>query len=411
MIKSDNMRRSALAESGKDLEEFFRNEANVLSMFCCAQRFIWEKNIFPQRFNYSDRFECRICRTRTQDLGICLTCGCVICKNHIRTHKCKMNYAIDINTHQLFIVKNNIRRFLFHPKLDNLVLASKFAVVDDLPLSQELKVSSPVFPFPVEHVPLFPFKHLQNIASVIYCIINDFSFAKFFMSFPYSSKKCESIYHALYIILSKMILNNLNGKEIPFIEFLSVLTRVPEFDNPGYLSNVSPVVFFSNLMIALLNYESVLSISDVIAIKLTKRNECTNCGVIYKTPEWIFGIDTENRSITHTIEQKLFKLKPVSCQKCDKQLESGSVIEELPPTLIISSDIEKKHPLEFYITEHDKKYKLKSFIVQNSDQYFAVVKKHGQWYKCDEDETRVSNDFVKSLSPTLLFYNRYYIYE
>lgn len=402
------MRRSSLEDHSLELQEFFDDENGLKMMFCKAQRIIWEKLLFPNRFLAS--FKCKHCSKKPAGLGICLSCGNIYCKEYMIEHECKKKYAVDIDTLQLYKIENRQRKFLFHTKLDHLTMSAKFAVIDQIPLSAELSYNQAILPFPAVPRPIQYQFEFKQVGTVLQAIFNDQTFLKFFLSLTVTPATCTSIYQAIYKCMSKMCHSYITGSSLPISEFFSVLSNIPYFMDPNVFFNSQPSRFLKELMLALSKHDPQ-NFRELFGIKITTNFKCGACASTKSINDYLFILETKENQILQTIQQGSQSTLGQKCSTCQAPMDILSTsYKDFPPSLIVESAGKDSHPLHLELENIGKKYALNSIIVLEDDQNLTtMIRKFGIWYKfADNVVQEVNESVIKNSHPILLFYSQEY---
>ena len=421
------MRRSSplYLQNKEDFSEFFNEENGIKLKFCQAQRLLWEKALFPERFSPLSTFICKKCNKKTKDLSICLECGCVFCKKDLLEHPCQIKYGIDISTQQLFTFKNNQRKFIFEPKIDRLITASKFAVIENLRISADLDTDGSVLPYPREPYLLPTYQHTSFITSVMQCVLSNSSMEKFFMSFPLNVHQINSLAYACHASLTKLFLAQNMGCDPCYHLFLAIVSRLVMNRD----LEMEPSIFFIELMRKMDNFykqNNIPTLKYIIGINHLTNFFCEACQATAQDNEYTFSLTSSNSADSHTLIESIANgLKYQSkhrCPTCSAPMRAEAHITSLPQTIVITPSnghilldipmmLESNQLIPDLLPEQNVSYQLSSLVVSSSEisnsHYFAFVKKHKKWFKCEENSVaEVAESKVLSERSAILFYTR-----
>ena len=270
-------------------------------------------------------------------------------------------------------------------------------------MTSEISYGLPILPFPRDPLPIYPYRDFRSIASVLQCMLNDQVFAKYFLSYSVSSKNCTTVQQALHLCLSKIFQNYMNGIQIPFLEFLAVVTNLQSFAEQK--CNM-PNKFYDLIIKNLKKSTNLINLMDLVGIKIGEHFQCDACKSINEGTDDLIILEAEVQPILNTITSGSRSNK--ICPICKAPMNGIMKYIDFPPTFVVSTSDRIIQPLSIRIESVDKDYVLKSFVAREDDKYYSVVQKFGRWFKINEFVQEIPLDYVQSIHPILLFYSQKY---
>ena len=409
------------------LQTFHSNVGGVKDAFMQIQRVLWEKVLFPKRYAQS-KILCVNCGSYGYGRSFCLQCGNCFCLEHFREHGCRDTFGVDVISQQLFYFKPDIGRiFLFDASIDRIIMSAKLAELDSLPLDSPLDPKGPVLPVPWPPLPL-PFCGTASwLCSVLQCLVANPIIAKWFLSgvnITEGKDREEPVHNHLV----RLFLAQVRDVQFCLPEcLLAVWNLIPTLAE----ESVQPHEFLMILRQRLdAFYEKKLGIRPLHAIfgwQFFIADTCENCEVTSATLE-----ETEDLSVStsgsSTIRAALERhlLRPVTgpkCPSCRKSTRRQTFFETVPQTLTVAfvKEAERERMKismdedlilnDFFPadkrTQGEVRFKLSGLVVRtNGDQYCALVRRWGLWFKCGDGVTEPIEPIDGLKDVCLLFYTR-----
>ena len=406
----------SIQEKTELLSKFLENTSEKTA-FIHSQRLLWEKSIFPTRFPSCSTFLCSICKSKTHDLSICLTCGHIYCLKHFGEHSCNSSFGVDISTKQLFIYDLKYgRRFIFDSLIDRLIVSAKLAVIDGIPFYADLDPSTPILPLPKIPMPLYNLGNTCWLNVIIQCFMANPLIEKWFLSGVYQIEECDDSISALHVQFQKLFLSQNGESTFSLSDFLFCLWA--HFNDLWSSEERDSQEYFMKIRTSLDDfYQKKFNTHEFGNIFNWKFKVVESCEFCEKThsmliPESSMILQINNcNNINEAIYYFLNGESPMKCSVCERSSRKQYFFHTFPKTLTIvlgrsyqedrslsPIKLEETIYLDKFVDQDEKKdiqpvvYSLITSVVRpksgDSGHFWAHVKRNNHWFRCDDSSIK-----------------------
>jgi len=393
--------------------QYFLEKTPEKSAFLQTQRLLWEKSIFPNRFPRCSTFLCSLCKGKSLNLSVCLSCGHVYCLRHFSEHSCPKTMGVDILTKQLFVWDPKMgRKFLFDALIDRLIVSAKIAVIDGIPFFSELDPPSPIFPIPRSPMQFHNLGSTCWLNSILQCLMANPLVEKYFTSGVFQIEECDSCISAVHLQLQKLFLSQNGEGSFSLNDLLfCIWAQFPDLNTPDERDCHE---FFMKLRTSLEDFYSERfgskDFSNIFNWSFSVVESCESCDQTQRMhiPESMLILPIANCSgIKESLNQFLLGESPMKCTQCGRSSRKQYYFHTLPQTLTIALSrftedrniaaiqLEEVLVLDKYIEADNKvpyesvTYSLIAAVVRpkssDSGHFRTHVKRSGNWFRCDDN--------------------------
>ena len=192
---------------------------------------------------------------------------------------------------------------------------------------------------------------------------------------------------------------------------------------------MEPSQFFTEFMRKMENFykqNNIPTLKYIIGINHLTNFFCEACHTTEQSSEYTFSLSSSSSSSHTLIESITNGLKYQSkhnCPNCFAPMRAEAEITSIPHTIVITSNdghilvdipmiLDTKQLLPASSPDRNSLFQLSAVVASSTEisnsHYFAFIKKHHKWFKCDENTVYEVPDESKVLSerPAILFYTR-----
>lgn len=382
--------------------KFLNDSKNMLHNYKVIQSCLWEKTLFPDRFDQVKLFFCKNCKTNSK-VSYCLNCGNVYCYDHYMKHFCLIdhkseNFGILIRNRQLFYINNSKRHFLFHPLIDKLFIQLANNENERLDYINNIKLDESYLPYPNKFYRVLPnFNKLSSIRTLLYSLFYIPYITNSVLNIYISEKEKGNILYLLKEMFSNMYNDNTDIYADILLQIVFKINICP----------LSPLFFYETLFKSIVECDGASMKNDIcfhlqwmqddetrqryfFSIKISKRDilESNFLGAIDKSLN-----DIAQGDFCIINEPKVFLIN----------IESNGIDKDImfPETIDLSSYSQEHLNLCFSL----QTILLKEFHEDQIEQelYYCKFKTFNRWFIFYEDNIRETEINYED-NPVMLMY-------